>query len=130
MHTTRWQAPSLSPPPPGANPPPNNEPDVENFPGFPEGILGVELTGRMREQSEKCGTKIFTETVTQVDLSKRPFKVGGAGGAGRSGVGERRGQGGRAIGGQSRVDKRACRGDVGRRRSMLVSCTWVSRCST
>jgi thioredoxin reductase len=59
---------------------------VENFPGFPEGILGVELTGRMRQQSEHCGTRIFTETVTKVDLSKRPFKVrapaGGGGGCG------------------------------------------------
>lgn len=53
----------------------NKSADVENFPGFPEGILGTELTGRMREQSERCGARIFTETVERVDLSKRPFKV-------------------------------------------------------
>jgi thioredoxin reductase len=56
--------------------------DVENFPGFPEGILGVELTGRMREQSERCGAAIYTETVAKVDLSKRPFKVRGCSGPG------------------------------------------------
>jgi hypothetical protein len=49
--------------------------DVENFPGFPEGILGVDLTNRMREQSLRMGTQIFTETVDRVDLSQRPFKV-------------------------------------------------------
>lgn len=49
--------------------------DVENFPGFPEGILGSELTDAMRKQSARFGTEIFTETVDKVDLSKRPFKV-------------------------------------------------------
>uniref|UniRef100_A0A7S0V3V0 Thioredoxin reductase n=1 Tax=Polytomella parva TaxID=51329 RepID=A0A7S0V3V0_9CHLO len=49
--------------------------DVENFPGFPEGILGTELTNNFREQSARFGTQIFSETVTTVDLSKRPFKV-------------------------------------------------------
>lgn len=49
--------------------------DVENFPGFPEGILGVDLTMKFREQSERMGTQIFTETVTELDLSKRPFKL-------------------------------------------------------
>jgi thioredoxin reductase (NADPH) len=49
--------------------------DVENFPGFPEGILGTELVDNMRKQSVKVGTRIFTETVTILDLSKRPFKL-------------------------------------------------------
>eukprot|EP00891_Asterochloris_glomerata_P000438 jgi/Astpho2/438/fgenesh1_pm.00011_%23_17_t len=49
--------------------------DVENFPGFPEGIHGSELTDRFRKQSERFGTKIFTETVTKVDTSSRPFKI-------------------------------------------------------
>ncbi|KAL6758933.1 NADPH dependent thioredoxin reductase [Haematococcus lacustris] len=49
--------------------------DVENFPGFPEGILGSELTDNMRKQSLRFGTQIYSETVTKVDLSCRPFKV-------------------------------------------------------
>ncbi|MBG91111.1 MAG: thioredoxin-disulfide reductase [Actinobacteria bacterium] len=48
--------------------------DVENFPGF-KAITGPELMMKMREQSESCGTRIRTKTVTKVDLSERPFKV-------------------------------------------------------
>ncbi|KAJ1841452.1 thioredoxin-disulfide reductase [Coemansia sp. RSA 2708] len=49
--------------------------EVENFPGFPQGITGSELTDKLREQSERFGTEIITETVSRVDLSARPIRV-------------------------------------------------------
>lgn len=49
--------------------------EVENFPGFPDGISGPELMERMREQSLKCGARIKTETVEKTDLSSRPFRL-------------------------------------------------------
>ncbi|XP_009763795.1 thioredoxin reductase 2 [Nicotiana sylvestris] len=49
--------------------------EVENFPGFPEGLAGGELMDRCRAQSVRFGTQIFTETVTKVDFSSSPFKI-------------------------------------------------------
>ncbi len=49
--------------------------DVENYPGFPEGIQGPELMERFRTQSLRFGTRIFTEDVTTVEVSRRPFRV-------------------------------------------------------
>lgn len=49
--------------------------DVENFPGFPEGILGPELMDNMRKQAERFGAAFMRGWVTGVDLSKRPFKL-------------------------------------------------------
>lgn len=49
--------------------------DVENFPGFPEGIMGPELMSNMRKQAERFGAEFKTGWVNKVDLSERPFKL-------------------------------------------------------
>ena len=49
--------------------------EVENFPGFPDGILGPDLMENMRKQSLRFGTEIITETVSKVDFSSIPFKL-------------------------------------------------------
>ena len=48
---------------------------VENFPGFPEGIMGPELIENMRKQAQKFGAEFKSGAVTEADLSRRPFKI-------------------------------------------------------
>lgn len=49
--------------------------EVENFPGFPQGITGPDLMDNMKAQAERWGAELYTEDVTHVDLSQRPFVV-------------------------------------------------------
>ncbi len=49
--------------------------EVENFPGFPEPVLGPELMERMKKQCERLGVSIIAEDVSKIDLSSRPFKI-------------------------------------------------------
>ena len=48
---------------------------VDNFPGFPEGIKGPDLMDLMRKQAQRFGAVCQWQTVVEVDLSKRPFRV-------------------------------------------------------
>ena len=48
---------------------------VENFPGFPDGIMGPELIENMRKQAQKFGAEFKSGAVTEVDVTKRPFKI-------------------------------------------------------
>jgi len=53
--------------------------EVENYPGFPKGVDGQQLMAMFREQSLRFGTRIVTEDVMRVNLSKRPFTVASSG---------------------------------------------------
>jgi len=53
--------------------------DIENFPGYPEGIGGPEMMMQLREQAERFGLKVQDKNVGSVDLSSRPYKVTGEG---------------------------------------------------
>lgn len=53
--------------------------DVENYPGFPEGIQGPEMMQLFRKQAERFGTEIVGDEVVEVDFSERPFLVRGTG---------------------------------------------------
>jgi thioredoxin reductase (NADPH) len=49
--------------------------DVENYPGFPNGIMGNDMMEQFRLQSTKFGTQIITETISKVDFSRKPFSL-------------------------------------------------------
>src|SRR5436190_234014 len=49
--------------------------DVENYPGYPDGIMGPVMMGDFRRQAERFGAEFITDDVTSVDFSERPFRV-------------------------------------------------------
>jgi thioredoxin reductase (NADPH) len=49
--------------------------DVENYPGYPEGVLGPEMMAEFRRQAERFGSEFITDDVSRVDFSERPFSV-------------------------------------------------------
>jgi thioredoxin reductase (NADPH) len=49
--------------------------DVENYPGFPEGVTGPEMMDLFQRQAERFGAEVANENVTEIDVSKRPFTV-------------------------------------------------------
>ena len=49
--------------------------DVENYPGYPDGIMGPEMMAEFRRQAERFGTEFVTDDVSRVDFSERPFRV-------------------------------------------------------
>ena len=49
--------------------------DVENYPGYPDGVMGPEMMAELRRQAERFGTDFVTDDVTRVDFSERPFRL-------------------------------------------------------
>jgi len=49
--------------------------DVENYPGYPDGVMGPEMMSEFRRQAERFGTEFVTDDATRVDFSERPFRV-------------------------------------------------------
>lgn len=49
--------------------------EVENYPGFPEGVMGPDFMMGLKAQAERFGTRVITKDVTQVDLSQKPYRV-------------------------------------------------------
>ncbi len=49
--------------------------EVENYPGFPDGVTGPEMMDLFKKQAERFGTRVLSKTVTKVDFSREPFKV-------------------------------------------------------
>jgi thioredoxin reductase (NADPH) len=49
--------------------------DVENYPGYPDGVMGPEMMAEFRRQAERFGTEFVTDDVTRVDFSERPFRI-------------------------------------------------------
>lgn len=49
--------------------------EVENFPGYPKGIVGIEMMDELRKQAERFDAKVISRSIDSVDLSKRPFAV-------------------------------------------------------
>jgi thioredoxin reductase (NADPH) len=49
--------------------------EVENYPGFPHGVMGPEMMAKFKEQALRFETRVYTEDVVDVDLSKRPFRI-------------------------------------------------------
>ena len=49
--------------------------DVENYPGYPDGVLGPTMMSEFRKQAERFGTEFVQDDVTRVDFSERPFRV-------------------------------------------------------
>ena len=55
--------------------------EVENYPGFPEGVTGIEMMADFKAQAERFDTRVITEDVADVDFSVRPLLLKTSGGA-------------------------------------------------